>query len=311
MKTCSTSRRLARPHPADPFLTIALHMGEVYADEMAEETAPRLLFAATFDDEGVDLYVNPILGHPEEELLGFTAPAEWDCIGISTGAWASQADLNGRGVPRPTGTDRRRVRMLHTVARTGEAINIFRDPPADPVVTRWFGVDDGERGYLDDLLRRSLGLPTAPPAASTLGWWATRWLGAVYHEAKDGRLREAPWPALVELHPAWEVVRADEHRQLAQFTVSRLDRVGEMLAQSHPWTRVHTDAASGAVPDVEATWRVTRDVIEWMDAGMFARHVRSATPPIEDVLLELHDLLDAAAYCRVVDTIGAWGLLAA
>src|SRR3954447_14456515 len=100
-----------------------------------------------------------------EALAGFEAPAEWAAIGVVT-------EGNARHLVDPT-VERRRVRCIHLVDRSGASASCVRLQGHEPLPLR--GHEPPE-GRIDDACRRALGLDTAPPTKSTLSLWAHVWV---------------------------------------------------------------------------------------------------------------------------------------
>lgn len=319
MHTCSSSLRAAR-QPGRPSqaevadldhlelvatrLEASLSDDRSFSPDPGDHPAPLLLGAIVHGDT-VELMLKPVDRHPVDELMGFTVPAEWTCIGVATGAWASTFDPSGPRRPRPTGIDRRRVRVLHLVSRSGVSVNILREASVEPVVQRRRASPLEDLGQVDDCCRRSLGLATAPAPADSRELWAYLWLDRVLAETAAGCLDRATWPDLAALHPAYTVAIAQDDPELNRHVIDHLVLAGEFFTAQHPWRELLrlTRLDAGPIP-------LPTEVAAWMDTGMYARTALSVFPELDDTLLDLNALLDTAPYRRLVDTIEAWGLLA-
>lgn len=296
MSTCSNARRIAREPSTDP-LSVVAHL----IDD--GDAASRCLFGARFEPDGVEVHLRPIEAHPTDELLGFVAPSDWSCIGVASGAWASTYDDATR--PAITGTDRRRVRLVHAVERSGGSISIFRDGAETPSVHRCAGASSEHAGALDDHLRRALAIPTAAPG-SPLEYYALCWIDDIFCGAVEGRLHKATWRDLAARHHVQQYASEAGDPALMQWATSHLVRAGELLAEAKPWSAIRDAMIEGAEARGD---HVLRGHLQWMDDGIFSRTLLGRFPPIEDLLLDLNVHLEADAYMRLVDTIDAWGLL--
>jgi hypothetical protein len=281
----------------------ALGDDTAFSDDPADHPTP-LLVGAVLDTGRSALMVKPAAGHPVDELLCFVAPDDWSCVGVASGAWASTFDPRRPHRPRPSNIDRRRVRLVHLVARSGASVNILREAGAEPVVERRPSAPIVDHGMIDDCCRRALGLATAAAPADSRELWVCAWLDRVLAEAAAGRLRGAAWPDIACLHPAYDLVAAEGQPALAAWVVEHLVRAGELLTERYSWREVQRLSERGAGPV-----RVPPAVAAWMDTGMFARTALSSYPDLDDTLLDLDALLDAAAYRRLVEALEAWRIL--
>jgi len=262
MKTCTSARRVARGHATDPLTVVAQVIDGAMTDgttpqslgpethggpdapsdpgsaECAAQTprSDRYVFAATYEADGIDVYLRPIDGHPAEELAGFVAPEAWSCIGVASGAWASSYEGDPSRATM-TEVDRRRVRLLLAVERSGASISIFRDAGAPPSIQRHTVAGAERAGALDDLLRRALGIPTAAPG-STLEYFAMRWIDDIFTKAVAGQLESATWPAIAALHQVHHFAADPGDAQLTRWAIDHLVRAGEIMADARPWSAV-------------------------------------------------------------------------
>jgi len=203
-------------------------------------------------EDGIDLGVKPVEGHPSEHLLGFVAPDEWDALGLVANGWASPM-----GGVRPS-QHPDRVRMSSAVLTCRDGRVFAKTVGADGTAhTR-----PPSSGVLLDCLHRALGLDTAPPAGTTAELFALHWLCAIAARPETSM----GWEAAGALHPAAELLMAD----------------GETAAD--PALLIEWAAALARVCDwTEARWRaiehgwleaeVSPTLAAWMDDGMFSRWV--------------------------------------
>ncbi|HVM08096.1 MAG TPA: hypothetical protein VM345_06530 [Acidimicrobiales bacterium] len=188
--------------------------------------------------------------HPVDELWGFVAPPGWIAMGVVTMGWASPlSDVRPSLHP-----DRTRVRATILVTRDGRQVTTasFENGTA---------IDEPGEGLIEDVLRRCLGVPTAPPPP--LEEMAVRmWLKLVVEEAEH---RRVTWPTVESLyHPP--TGRASTWAQ-----------VREIAARTGRWP--------GAV--------------DWMDDGFFARHLLSTMAGIDELLEIVDDRLPRATARKV------------
>jgi hypothetical protein len=259
------------------------------------------------EDGDVKVFMKPLDCHPSQALMGWYAPAGWWCLGVAAGGWASTYDPDAPGAPRPTQVDRRRIRMLHLVSREGETFFAANDPLTGPIRRREMGPPAGSVGLIDDCVRCALRLPTAPPPDDPTEYFALVWIDRLLRAAVAGDLQHAAWIDVASLHPAFDFVERDTELDVYSWAVDHVARAGELLVNAYPWRRLRKHALKGK----GFARRYPREIVEWMDLGMFARTNLGHLPPLEDALLDLGHLVSDAVYVQLVDTIEHWGLLAA
>ena len=241
-------------------------------------------------------------GHPLDELVGFRAPSDWAAIGVAATGRATSLD---GGDPFP-------VRSVHLVARTGAWASCWR-PISDPDRLPFDGglergtsssATSPPTGRVDDALRRSLGLPTAPPPGDTGVLWTAQWLDALLVAAargSSGRRRRRPLAALVAAHPAVRAFDLDP----ATIDVERLIAEGARLATWRDWPRLRRACAAGSwsSPELDAA------TASWLDDGAFARWVLGGWPELVDLHVALGGLLAPSAMSVIDDALAGWDLL--
>jgi hypothetical protein len=241
--------------------------------------------------------------HPLAFLAGFEAPPSWWAIGVVCRGRARTVDVpTAEPVP---------VRVAQLVARCGSWASCWSPatgagdaaPPADGTASG--GDDSAPTGRVDDALRRSLGLPTPPPPASTAPLWATQWLDALVVDAVGPAparrtRRRRPLAALLGAHPAVTAFDLDP----AQLGVASLVAAGERLASLRSWTGLRQACADGRWYDPE----VPADIAGWLDDGAFARWVLGAYPDLGQLRATLGDLLAPSALSVIDDALAVWGL---
>jgi hypothetical protein len=214
---------------------------------------PHLLIAVDGDD--LRLRTLDDGAHPADELLGFRAPASWSAIGAVTYGWAAPVDRYGE---RPSShPERCRARVTSLVDRGGrEAVSTTLD---DGRV-----IDDPGVSVLADVLRRCLGVATAPPPplrelADVI------WLEAVVGAEPPPR--------------SW-------------------DEVGALRLPAHArgvtWRRLRHEARA---PDAFGR------LAAWMDDGMFARWLLGGHPPTAHLLAVADERLPPALARRLRDEV--------
>lgn len=227
-----------------------------------------------------ELAMRPLDGdHPLDVLLGFVAPPEWAALGVA--ARGTGHALDGDRPPE-------RVHVTMLIARSGTSAGVLRRGD------RATHLGDPPDGLVADACRRALGLATAPPPATTAGWWTRRWLDRLVQASAERGPGAAVlgWVDAVALHPATFVPApgepAPEPAAVAAATLG--------LADAWGWGRLR------ARPEVAG---LTPDVAGWMDDGMLARWLLSALPPPDDLLDACWGLLPEAVAARVAATVAA------
>ena len=259
--------RSGEPLAADASLhLLADHLTEALA---AGELAPCLLHVGGPDVDGFDLGVLPLDGrHPTELLLGTTAPPEWHAVGMATSGWAYH--VTDRADPQRR---RHRVHVVSLVSRTGE--HAHRTHAEDEEISAALERGEAPEGEQVDLLRRALGLPTAPPPVEASAYWTIQWLT----ELTSGPPAETV-QAAIDRHPAVRLlshgVRGDDHE------------VGDVIAAFHrvlTWSRLRALAAVDRfeVPELAPSQAA------WLDDGAFARFVLNRCPPLHVVRARLRN----------------------
>ncbi len=284
--------------PAGPLAADAsLHL---LADHLADglesgDLEPALVHVAGIDGDGFDLGVKPLDGdHPTSHLLGFTAPDDWHAVGLLTHGWAYH--LRDREVP-PAARPRTRVHVVALLSRTGEVAHRTRFA-GDEVLSRSLDGED-PMGEQIDLLRRVLGLETAPPPADASVYWAIDWLATLL-DAEPRDLRH--WHEATAAHPAMRLLEHDGVPDDADFSdvVTAFHRVCT-------WPRLRQLTAIGSfrVPELGA------DDAAWLDDGAFARFVLNRCPSLAGLRQLVADRLPAIVGHQVLATLDELGVPAA
>lgn len=244
------------------------------------------------NDEGIDVGMR-LIGDLDDNvvsaLTGLTAPADWLAIGVSTG---------GNACPVDEGHDeRRRVRLVHLVSRTGLSASVVRLAGDESrLITN---AEDGSvAGRVDDVCRRALGLATTPPG-STLEYFAVMWLE---------RLLEADaipttWEAVAAEHPAVRVFAEPRSKRLADVS-DGIVRFGRILSEIESWPALRRACCAGRLHYHDVSPAVAR----WLDDGAFSRWVLGRYPPLDQLVAAVCDLLSPPLAERVRDALRDWKL---
>lgn len=237
------------------------------------------------DDVGGNLGLKPLDEHPVDALRGFTAPDDWFAVGVASDGWAHSLEPAARAA-------RQRIRMIALVARDGSEVSAMRRYGHDELEFLPGRAD----GDLADTLRRALDLPTAPPSVHIAELMAKIWLEAIIAAGRRGRhASKLSWERAAALHPAMDLVTYP-------VTANNLPALAADIAARMDWERLRRRMAEGH--DAQALEAA------WMDAGMFARRMVNARPPIDDLSRRANHRLTSAASTRVHEALEAWGLLA-
>jgi hypothetical protein len=295
----SLLRLRARPGWPDPPFLVALPWGDPWR----------------VDDLGFDLEARPLPGGDDDLRLLCSEPArpEWVAVGVVADGWTVPASatgtidwrtLRGDGRPLRCRPERRRVRTMHLVGRSGPAALALLaeggDEPEVHAVTDG-AAEGGPTGPLPDGLRRLLGLATPPCPVPAVELWAALWLGAV--AARAGRRRQAPpaWEEVAGLHPGVHVLAA---AGVELDPAAHLALVGRVLARAKGWDALHLTAVAGGGPG----FLPPPDIAAWADAGMFARLVLRTVEPLWSSRRALSGRLAPATLAEVDSTLAAWGV---
>jgi hypothetical protein len=228
--------------------------------------------------------------HPLDHLLGFVAPESWSAIGLVCYGWASPPAPEGSGGRPSEHPDRRRVRVVTLLDRSG-------DERATATLDDGTVVDEPGSGMVSDAMHRCLGLATPAPPVASGELFAAMWLTSV---ASAGR--RLTWNEAVMLHPAMQVLARSGGRRPQ---VEELVSGGRSLARAMPWGELRLRAASGVS---DGGIGVSPDLAAWMDDGMFARWVLGGLPPFTPLLRRCASVLAPEVLRRLRRTLRAWNL---
>lgn len=212
--------------------------------------------------------------HPVDVLLGFVAPEEWSVFGTITFGWAAPLD----GLRPSKHPKRSRVRAVQLIARDGTEAAVMRatDSEAVPLSS---GMGPIAQGNVPDCIRRSLGLPTAPPETPTSHLRAMRWLVAI--AARN--------------HPSFDGCRVGWKDASAL-----LGDIPDRSWSDERWAAVSSaDGFGGEISATEAAW---------MDDGMFSRWVRVCVGEPYEIASLAQSACSPLGWRNVKAEIESWGI---
>lgn len=309
MPAPSCPTRAPRPLPPEPLRNLAV---AVLGGVVGDPDLPLEIAVMDGGDDAIRLGLRPIAGaDPIASLIGSHAPPSSVACGLAA---------RGRGLPvegsmdghiahvaradQPTATAERPVgplHVVHLVSIDGRAVTVAQVDGQEPHVTEHRG--DRYTGRVDDVCRRMLGRPTAPPDGELKVLWATAWLDRVLRRV--AATEAVTWSEMADLYPLSD-------------GGSRFGPTGSGGARHRweRWARQHLDE----IEPVVGTWSdlrricgrrsplagLTPDHARWMDDGIFARTVLSAWPDLDDLVRDLDLLLPPALSGRLRATLDAW-----
>jgi len=236
--------------------------------------------------------IDPV--HPLDLLLGFTAPAHWSALGVSSSGLEHQLGDDGRVV---RSADPPRVRITVLIDRSGRGASLLRRGAG---LTTLPGPLEGT---VADACRRALGLDTAPPPPTTIGLWTRCWLDRVVDALASsggagGGAGPPTWRDVTRLHPASSAAATLGPGVGHRPDPGALADATRALADAWPWARLRADPGVVDVPGPLPNARVAA----WMDDGMWARWLLAAFPALDDLVDAACSLLapEAARAARQV-----------
>lgn len=252
---------IPRPLPAAVLDRLARELAEGHAG------APHAsLVRARPSARGVDvgLCALPEGVHPAEALVGHVIPPAWVASGVVAPAHArpvEEAPAHGTGTP---------TTVVMLVGRDGH------------VTSHAVGIDGLEAGSeppigrIPDLLRRTVGLPTAPTTTPAAEWWRACWLDALVAAAAVDPGPDPDRPLTSTLPPDLVQALVDEP---ALCDVAGWGRIRKLAAMPDPPPEPGPAAVRASVaPFVDPAQAA------WFDDGCFARWLLDALPSVEELL---------------------------
>lgn len=242
------------------------------------------------DGDTLDTDCQPFLDlHPRDYLLGYDVPPTYFAIGVAARGWAHHMDPDVEVTPE-------RVAVVSIVSRSGEQaqatatanpdhpLNLIDEPPPS--------------GEQIDLMRRSLGLATAPPPCEPGVYWSMEWLGSIVDDSVAYQ-RELDWPAARALHPSSRLmtlggVDPGDH-EFADLVAS--------FGRACDWSRIRAMVDEGAYRSIG----LDAGDGTWFDDGSLARYLLSRCAPLPDMLDDLYGCVTEPARRHiehVLDQVG-------
>lgn len=219
-------------------------------------------------DNGAELAVQPLDGHPAQALLGFSAPIGWTAIGVSAEGWASHYEATTAGYQATVAASevRQRVRTVTLCDRDANLAGRlrFKDGRVDH--------NAPDEGLVADCLRRAMGRGTDPASASTEAFFAQVWLETIAASARRGS-RQLTQAQVAGMHPAVQLLDGDVPGGLADMA-----EVTGAFGRVCDWTCLRQLAIRGSRVGIEPR------LATWMDTGMFSRWLMNQYPPVDELL---------------------------
>jgi hypothetical protein len=251
-------------------------------------------------DDEVDLGIARLApgAHPLEVLVGAEAPPEWTAFGVVAVGTVRQSAL-----PELVDT---RVRSAHVVERGGAWAAAFTPTSGGPGESCSGPPGVGApTGRIDDALRLALGLPTPPPAGTTLDLFTVQWLDRLVDEAAmlpPGDRRRCTEAWAISRHPAVEALGLGGATDALD--ARRLVHEGRRLSAWRDWPELRRMCAAG-------TWEhpeLTDHDAAWLDDGAFARWAIAAWPDLGCLAEVVAALLPPRTARLVLSALLAWDL---
>ena len=230
-------------------------------------------------DDDVELAWMPLLDpDPTESLVGVRAPEHWSAFAVCS---PGQAGLQAPPGPKPTP-----VRVVHLVTRDGREASDVRPVTDDG---RLPAITEPGTGWVADVCRRVLSLPTPPPATTTAELLAVLWLDAILTMIIEGDLDDPP--------PDWHRCRS----QLGPLAATGpLSTLGAEVARECPWPIVRRLATRSPMVGL------SRQAAAWLDDGSFARLVLGSFAPVDEMRRDAAELLTPATAAELEGVLRRW-----
>lgn len=226
-------------------------------------------------DSSDHVVVRPLEGHPAEALRGFRAPPDWAALGVVAEGTARHLDDGTSG----------RASLGWVCERDGQGTSVLRMPGERPHRVRISRDPREHRGLVADVVRRALGLPSAPCTERVATLLDVAWLERIVQlaAAAPGTLS---WDDAVVLHPVGDLLDRCEATALAY--PGHIVHLCARIEQRWGWERVRHAVAT----DVIRLPGLSAETALWFDEGSFARAALAERPPAAQ-LLEAVDVLVA------------------
>lgn len=226
------------------------------------------------------------VAHPADPLVGFLAPEDWLAIGLVARGRAWPIDPAGAAAEADP------VRITSLAGRDGTATSLLTRA-AEPVQV----IEDAPAGWVADVLARTLGRPTPPPATALSTWVEAAWLDRIADLVLESPGRVRHWDVLARLHPLAAPGAALPGVLLAVESRA-LDLESSWCRMRRLWGGGPPVAAAQAPPGGRAV-----ALQDWFDDGSFARWVTRNLVPGEDLLPAVLDALPRALGRELLESL--------
>lgn len=219
-------------------------------------------------------------------LVGFLAPPEWAAVGLVAGG--QRRTLEPTSLEPPSS-----LRCTVLFDRDGNARSVLHEPDSPPEL-----VTDAPEGWVADLLRRALALPTPPPGSSLGEFLERTWLDrvAALVLARPGQIRH--WRAVARRHPL-----APPGKALPGVLLGLNVRA---LEAESSWTRMRllwSASSGGRHRGPQVPGGVPIALADWFDDGSFSRWVARNLPETDLVLPAVLDALPADVGAELLEAL--------
>lgn len=225
------------------------------------------------------------LGHPLLPLVGYVAPDAWFAVGITLPGRQHALGADASRPPTPT-----RTTLVRD--RSGAVASVLGATPGQLRV-----ITDAPVGFGADVVARTLGLPTPPPARSTAAFVEVTWLERVVGGLANRRSAGRSWRWLADRHPLRGAGAVPEPHELAAAT--------ERYALESPWGELRRRMHDEPLP--AATWGPsggsTLPLGAWFDDGSLARSILRQLPHPGDLLPQVLELLSSHVSADLLDAL--------
>lgn len=206
-------------------------------------------------------------GHPAQVLRGFRAPKHWEELALVTTGTALHID---------DGTAQR-AHLVWVCGRDGRGVSVLRIEDEEPHTVRLGPAPEDHLGLVADVMRRALGLATAPCTEPLRVLLAVTWLERILPVAGE-RQGGLSWADAAVLHPAYDLMNRCSVEGSASAT--DLATLTTDLENNWTWERVRWAVATGVIP----VPGIEPEHASWFDEGSFARATLAERPTLRELL---------------------------
>lgn len=233
--------------------------------------------------------------HPYRDLPGRFLPPQYDAAVLVTEGWDYPDRLKGSSIeelevlgPPSAHPERVEVRLLNFISRRGEEATLFLRYQSRDDDPETLFLPNPTGGRVRDVFRRYVGLPLALPPARSVELVGRFWTLRVLEALSAGIVVES----VLEYDPLLSIPEFDSFEDIPPDAVE-----GFLLAllDESTWGQALTAARNGEFPVL-----FPPEILDWCDAGMFARMVIDETPSqaslLDGLLEEGYPLLAIELY---------------